>query len=77
MLLQIAEEGSLCDSHGRHVDFRGTIVILTTGAGISPRQAIRPELIELLDDVIDCGNVGGGNQGSPANESVHRKSGGR
>jgi ATP-dependent Clp protease ATP-binding subunit ClpC len=33
MLLQILEEGKLTDSLGRHVDFRNTIVILTSNLG--------------------------------------------
>jgi ATP-dependent Clp protease ATP-binding subunit ClpC len=33
MLLQIMEEGRLTDSFGRHVDFKNTILILTTNAG--------------------------------------------
>ena len=33
MLLQILEEGKLTDSLGRHVDFRNTVVILTSNLG--------------------------------------------
>jgi ATP-dependent Clp protease ATP-binding subunit ClpC len=33
MLLQILEEGKLTDSLGRHIDFRNTIVILTSNLG--------------------------------------------
>jgi len=33
MLLQIMEEGRLTDSFGRHVDFRNTIVIMTSNIG--------------------------------------------
>jgi len=33
MLLQVMEEGRLTDSFGRNVDFRNTILILTTNAG--------------------------------------------
>jgi ATP-dependent Clp protease ATP-binding subunit ClpC len=33
MLLQIMEEGRLTDSFGRHVDFRNTILILTSNVG--------------------------------------------
>jgi ATP-dependent Clp protease ATP-binding subunit ClpC len=35
MLLQIMEEGRLTDSFGRHVDFRNTIVIMTSNIGTS------------------------------------------
>ncbi|MEG0614994.1 MAG: ATP-dependent Clp protease ATP-binding subunit [Oscillospiraceae bacterium] len=33
ILLQILEEGVLTDSHGRHVDFRNAVVILTSNIG--------------------------------------------
>jgi ATP-dependent Clp protease ATP-binding subunit ClpC len=33
MLLQILEEGKLTDSFGRHIDFRNTIIILTSNLG--------------------------------------------
>jgi ATP-dependent Clp protease ATP-binding subunit ClpC len=33
MLLQIMEEGRLTDSFGRHVDFKNTVLIMTTNAG--------------------------------------------
>ena len=40
MLLQILEEGRLTDSFGRHVDFRNTVIILTSNLGFdSARQA--------------------------------------
>jgi ATP-dependent Clp protease ATP-binding subunit ClpC len=40
MLLQVMEEGRLTDSFGRHVDFRNTILIMTTNAGA---EAIKNE----------------------------------
>ena len=40
MLLQLLEEGRLTDSFGRHIDFRNTIIIMTTNAGA---EAIRNE----------------------------------
>jgi ATP-dependent Clp protease ATP-binding subunit ClpC len=51
MLLQIMEEGRLTDSFGRHVDFRNTILIMTSnigadlikGGGVRLRQARREE----------------------------------
>lgn len=51
--LQIAEEASLCDSRGRHVDFRSTIILLMTKAGVLPRQVLRSELLGLFDGVFD------------------------
>ena len=40
MLLQILEEGKLTDSLGRHVDFRNTIVILTSNLGLDSTRKI-------------------------------------
>ena len=40
MLLQVMEEGRLTDSFGRNVDFRNTILIMTTNAGA---EAIKNE----------------------------------
>ena len=40
MLLQMMEEGRLTDSFGRHVDFRNSIIIMTTNAGA---EAIKNE----------------------------------
>ncbi|MEE8336966.1 MAG: AAA family ATPase, partial [Dehalococcoidia bacterium] len=37
-LLQIMDDGRLTDSHGRHVDFRNTVVILTSNIGTGERQ---------------------------------------
>ncbi len=39
ILLQILEEGRLTDSFGRHVDFRNTVVILTTNLGADLNKA--------------------------------------
>ena len=38
MLLQIMEEGRLTDSFGRHVDFRNTILIMTSNIGAAVDQ---------------------------------------
>ncbi len=40
MLLQVMEEGRLTDSFGRNIDFRNTIIIMTTNAGA---EAIKNE----------------------------------
>ncbi|CAK7897058.1 heat shock protein 78, mitochondrial [[Candida] anglica] len=33
LLLQVLDEGSLTDSHGNHIDFRNTIIVLTSNIG--------------------------------------------
>ncbi|MBT0566229.1 ATP-dependent chaperone ClpB [Williamsia sp. CHRR-6] len=61
VLLQVLDEGRLTDGQGRTVDFRNTILILTSnlGAGGSEemvmnavRAAFKPEFINRLDDVL-------------------------
>ncbi len=36
LLLQVMEDGQLTDSQGRHVDFRNTIIIMTSNVGVRP-----------------------------------------
>ena len=38
LLLQILDEGRLTDSHGKTVDFRNTVIIMTSNIGISGEQ---------------------------------------
>ncbi|TQC48125.1 ATP-dependent chaperone ClpB [Rhodococcus sp. WS4] len=61
ILLAVLDEGRLTDGQGRTVDFRNTILILTSnlGAGGSHeqvmdavRRAFKPEFINRLDDVV-------------------------
>ncbi|MGO1891533.1 MAG: ATP-dependent chaperone ClpB, partial [Corynebacterium variabile] len=61
VLLQVLDEGRLTDGQGRTVDFRNTILILTSnlGAGGTDEQvmdavkhAFKPEFINRLDDVV-------------------------
>ncbi|WP_313006438.1 ATP-dependent chaperone ClpB [Corynebacterium variabile] len=61
VLLQVLDEGRLTDGQGRTVDFRNTILILTSnlGAGGTKEQvmdavkhAFKPEFINRLDDVV-------------------------
>ena len=42
MLLQIMEEGRLTDSFGRKVDFRNTILIMTSNIGAKSSRAASP-----------------------------------
>ncbi|OBK16483.1 ATP-dependent chaperone ClpB [Mycobacterium asiaticum] len=61
VLLQVLDEGRLTDGQGRTVDFRNTILILTSNLGsggdedmvmTAVRAAFKPEFINRLDDVI-------------------------
>ena len=61
VLLQVLDEGRLTDGQGRHVDFKNTVIILTSnlGAGGNREQIMeavkhhfKPEFINRLDDVV-------------------------
>lgn len=61
VLLQVLDEGRLTDGQGRTVDFRNTILILTSnlGAGGTKEQVMdavkhsfKPEFVNRLDDVV-------------------------
>jgi ATP-dependent Clp protease ATP-binding subunit ClpB len=61
ILLAVLDEGRLTDGQGRTVDFRNTILILTSNLGAggtreqvmdAVRHAFKPEFINRLDDVV-------------------------
>jgi len=62
ILLQVLDDGRLTDNKGRTVDFKNTIVIMTSnvGAGLKDhnavmdalRQVMRPEFLNRIDDII-------------------------
>ncbi|CCE79672.1 Piso0_001754 [Millerozyma farinosa CBS 7064] len=49
LLLQVLDEGSLTDSHGKHIDFRNTIIVMTSNIG----QEVLLSAKETDDGVID------------------------
>ncbi|NMB22311.1 MAG: AAA domain-containing protein, partial [Corynebacterium sp.] len=61
ILLQVLDDGRLTDGQGRTVDFRNTILILTSNLGAGGRRqqmmdavkkAFKPEFINRLDDIV-------------------------
>ena len=65
LLLQILDDGRLTDSNGRTVDFKNTIIIMTSNLGINyvlegnkekvldeVRNYFRPEFINRIDEII-------------------------
>ncbi len=55
VLLQVLDDGRLTDGQGRTVDFKNTIVIMTSNLGSSPeelKQHFRPEFLNRVDDII-------------------------
>ncbi len=61
VLLQVLDEGRLTDGQGRTVDFRNTILILTSNLGAggtreqmmdAVKRTFKPEFVNRLDDVV-------------------------
>ncbi len=62
VLLQVLDEGRLTDSQGRTIDFKNTIIVMTSNLGAGQgsaaiqtalRAAFRPEFLNRVDDVIE------------------------
>lgn len=49
LLLQVLDEGSITDSHGKHIDFRNTIIVMTSNIG--------QEILLLDKNVSDDGKI--------------------
>jgi ATP-dependent Clp protease ATP-binding subunit ClpB len=54
VLLQILDDGRLTDGHGRTVDFRNTVVIMTSNLRTpeAMREFFRPEFLNRIDEVV-------------------------
>ncbi|PIP95655.1 MAG: ATP-dependent chaperone ClpB [Bdellovibrio sp. CG12_big_fil_rev_8_21_14_0_65_39_13] len=52
ILLQILDDGRLTDNKGRTIDFKNTIIILTTNSK-NPEQDFKPEVLGRLDAILD------------------------
>jgi ATP-dependent Clp protease ATP-binding subunit ClpB len=59
MLLQVLDDGRLTDSHGRTVNFKNCVVIMTSNA---PKDALagifRPEFLNRLDEILEFEPLG-------------------
>ena len=59
-LLQVLDDGRLTDGHGRTVDFKNAVLIMTSNVGSSTgdyqsaiRAGFKPEFINRLDDIVE------------------------
>jgi ATP-dependent Clp protease ATP-binding subunit ClpB len=53
LLLQVLDEGRLTDGNGRFVDFRNTVIIMTSNATRDQlRMLMRPEFLNRIDEII-------------------------
>jgi ATP-dependent Clp protease ATP-binding subunit ClpB len=55
VLLQILDDGRLTDGHGRTVDFRNTVVIMTSNvrSTVEMRDRFRPEFLNRIDEIVE------------------------
>jgi ATP-dependent Clp protease ATP-binding subunit ClpB len=77
ILLQVLDDGRLTDGQGRTVDFRNTVIILTSNMGSEflaqldegedvevVRRSFRPEFLNRLDEIILFKRLGRGEMGN-------------
>jgi len=55
VLLQILDDGRLTDGQGRTVDFRNTVIIMTSNirSAESLREHFRPEFVNRIDEIVE------------------------
>jgi ATP-dependent Clp protease ATP-binding subunit ClpB len=55
VLLQILDDGRLTDGHGRTVDFRNTVIVMTSNirSADALREFFRPEFLNRVDEVVE------------------------
>jgi len=55
ILLQILDDGRLTDGQGRTVDFRNTVLIMTSNlrSAEAMREHFRPEFLNRLDEIVE------------------------
>jgi ATP-dependent Clp protease ATP-binding subunit ClpB len=53
ILLQVLDDGRLTDGQGRTVDFKNTVMIMTTNASMDDLRAnMRPEFLNRIDEIV-------------------------
>jgi ATP-dependent Clp protease ATP-binding subunit ClpB len=54
-LLQVLDDGRLTDGHGRTVDFRNTVLIMTSNVRSEEamREVFRPEFLNRIDEIVE------------------------
>jgi ATP-dependent Clp protease ATP-binding subunit ClpB len=59
LLLQILDDGRLTDGHGRTVDFRNAVVIMTSNLRSfdAMRERFRPEFLNRIDEIVEFASL--------------------
>ena len=53
VLLQLLDDGRLTDGQGRTVDFTNVVLIMTSNLPGDPRDHLRPEFVNRIDDIVE------------------------
>jgi ATP-dependent Clp protease ATP-binding subunit ClpB len=55
VLLQILDDGRLTDGQGRTVDFRNTVMVMTSNVrtAVALRDVFRPEFLNRIDEIVE------------------------
>lgn len=65
LLLQVLDEGRLTDSLGKTIDFKNTIIVMTSNIGVGQKDLLnslkgffRPEFINRIDEIVNFNSLG-------------------
>ncbi len=60
ILLQVLDDGRLTDGQGRTVDFKNTVIIMTSNISDDLKNHFRPEFLNRVDDIVTFNSLGEG-----------------
>jgi ATP-dependent Clp protease ATP-binding subunit ClpB len=72
VLLQVFDEGHLTDGQGRTVDFKNTVIVMTSNLATDPKTHFKPEFINRIDEIITFKDLGKEQLSSIVNIQVQR-----
>jgi ATP-dependent Clp protease ATP-binding subunit ClpB len=58
VLLQVFDEGHLTDGQGRTVDFKNTVIVMTSNLATDLKAHFKPEFINRIDEIITFKDLG-------------------
>lgn len=58
VLLQVFDEGHLTDGQGRTVDFKNTVIVMTSNLATDLKTHFKPEFINRIDEIITFKDLG-------------------
>ncbi len=58
VLLQVFDEGHLTDGQGRTVDFKNTVIVMTSNLATDVKAHFKPEFINRIDEIITFKDLG-------------------